>query len=77
MIISVRDHLYNGCKIPMFLCIMSLLNRFISKGKIVTCTAIQTVLLFILIGFTSPHQRCFVLCVFLQLILQFLMCDHE
>lgn len=56
MIMSVRDHLYNGCKIPMFLCIKSLLNRFISKGKIVTCTAIQTVLLFILIGFTSQYE---------------------
>lgn len=46
MIMSVHDHLYNGYKIRMFLCIKSLLNRFISKGKIVTCTAIQTVLLF-------------------------------
>lgn len=54
MIMSVHDHLYNGYKIRMFLCIKSLLNRFISKGKIVTCTAIQTVL-FILIGFTSQY----------------------
>lgn len=55
MIMSVHDHLYNGCKIRMFLCIKLLLHRFISKGKIVTCTAIQTVLLFILIGFTSQY----------------------
>lgn len=55
MIMSVHDHLYNGCKIRMFLCIKLLLNRFISNGKIVTCTAIQTVLLFILIGFTSQY----------------------
>lgn len=57
MIMSVRDYLYNGCKpIRMFLCIKSLLNRLISKGKIVTYTATQTVLLFILIGFTSQYE---------------------